>query len=99
MNTGTRWNPFTKQLVVVALLVGAVYLLFRVSEIIPPLIIALFVAYLIALAIPGLQRQTGWPRGVATIVMELFVVLVVFTLPALIAPWLVGAVTGFSTTF
>lgn len=98
MNSGTRWNPFTKQLVVVALLVGAVFLLFRVSEIIPPLIIALFLAYLVAGAIPGLQRQTGWSRGGAAIVMEIFIVLVVLTLPALITPWLINAVTGFAAT-
>ncbi len=99
MNTGTRWNPFTKQLVVVALLVGAVFVLFRVSEIIPPLIIALFLSYLIATVIPWLQRNTGWSRGAAAIIIELFVVLLVFTLPALIMPWLINAVTGFATTF
>lgn len=99
MNTGKPWNPFTKQLVVVVLLVGAVFVLFRVSEIIPPLIIALFLAYLVASAIPWLQRTGGWSRGAAAIVMELVVVLLVFTLPALIAPWLVNAVTGFGATF
>jgi HAD superfamily hydrolase (TIGR01549 family) len=99
MNTGTRWNPFTKQLVVVALLVGAVFLLFRVSEIIPPLIIALFLAYLISIPIPSLQRRTGWSRGAVAVLMELLLVLVVFTLPALIAPWLVNAVTAFGATF
>ncbi len=99
MNSGTRWNPFTKQLVVVALLVGAVFVLFRVSEIIPPLIIALFLAYLVAMAIPALQRQMGWSRGGAAIVMELFIVLIVLTLPALITPWLINAVTAFASTF
>ncbi len=98
MNRGTQWNPFTKQLVVVALLVGAVFLLFRVSEIVPPLIIALFMAYLIAIPIPWLQRTTGWSRTATTAIMELVVVLVVLTLPALITPWLVNAVTGFGAT-
>lgn len=99
MNTGTEWNPFSKQLAVVVLLLGAVFLLFRVSVIIPPLIIALFLAYLIASAIPGLQRQMGWSRGAAALVMELLIVLAVLTLPALITPWLINAVTGFGDTF
>jgi HAD superfamily hydrolase (TIGR01509 family) len=99
MNMGTRWNPFTKQLVVVALLVGAVFLLFRISEIIPPLIISLLLAYLIATAIPWLQRQTGMSRGAAAVLIELFAVLLVFTVPALVAPWLFGAVTQFVQTF
>ncbi len=98
MNTGTQWNPFAKQLAVVALLVGAVFLLFRVSEIIPPLVIALFFAYLISTPIPWLQQQTGWPRGAATVVVELFFMLLFLTVPALIAPWLVNAVTGFGAT-
>lgn len=98
MNTGTRWNPFTKQLAVVALLIGAVFLLFRVAEIVPPLIIALFFAYLISVPIPWLQRQTGWPRGAATIVIEVFIMLVFLTVPAMIAPWLINAVTTFGST-
>ena len=98
MNTGTRWSPFTKQLVVVTLLVGAVFLVLRISDIIPPLIIALFFAYFISLGIPWVQRNTGWSRGVAAILTELFVLLLVFTVPALITPWLVNAVNGFIGT-
>jgi predicted PurR-regulated permease PerM len=65
MNSDTRWTPFVKQLVVVALLIATVFLLFRVSVIVTPLIIALFLAYLVSVPIPWVQRNTGWPRGAA----------------------------------
>ena len=98
MNPGTRWSPFTKQLVVVALLIGAAFLVLRIGVVIPPLIIALFFAYFISLGIPWVQRNTGWSRGVAAILTELFILLILFTVPALITPWLVNAVNGFIST-
>jgi predicted PurR-regulated permease PerM/phosphoglycolate phosphatase-like HAD superfamily hydrolase len=98
MSQGPRWTPFTKQLVVVALLVGAAFLLLRVSVVIPPLIIALFFAYFISVGIPWVQRNTGWSRGASAALTEIFILLLVLTLPALIAPWLVNAVNGFITT-
>lgn len=98
MNRGTQWTPFTKQLVVVAVLLGIVFLLFRVSVIISPLIIALFFAYFISLGIPWVQRNSGWSRGAAAALTEIFLLLVVLTVPALVAPWLINAITGFGST-
>ncbi len=98
MNRGTQWTPFTKQLVVVALLVGAAFLLFRVSAVIPPLIIALVFAYFISVGIPWVQRNTGWSRGAAAILTEIFILILVLIVPAAITPWLLNAVTGFGNT-
>jgi predicted PurR-regulated permease PerM/phosphoglycolate phosphatase-like HAD superfamily hydrolase len=98
MSRGTQWTPFTKQLVVVALLIGAAFLLFRVSSVIPPLIIALVFAYFISVGIPLVQRNTGWSRGAAAGVTEFFILLLVLIVPAAITPWLVNAVTGFGNT-
>ena len=82
----------------VTLLVGAAFLVLRIGVIIPPLIIALFLAYFISLGIPWVQRNTGWSRGVAAILTEIFILLLLFTVPALITPWLVNAVNGFIGT-
>ncbi len=98
MNRGTQWTPFTKQLVVVALLVGAAFLLLRVSGVITPLIIALVFAYFISVGIPVVQRNTGWSRGASGLVTEFFLLIVVLIVPAAITPWLVNAVTGFGAT-
>ena len=98
MNRGTQWTPFTKQLVVVALLIGAAFLLFRVSSVIAPLIIALLFAYFISVGIPWVQRNSGWSRGVAAGLTEIFILIVVLIVPAAITPWLVNAVTGFGAT-
>ena len=98
MDPRTQWTPFTKQLVVVALLVGAAFLLFRISGIIPPLIIALLFAYFISVGIPWVQRNTGWSRGAAAGLTEFFILILVLIVPAAITPWLVNAVTAFGST-
>jgi HAD superfamily hydrolase (TIGR01549 family) len=98
MDPRTQWTPFTKQLVVVALLVGAAFLLFRISGIIPPLIIALLFAYFISVGIPWVQRNTGWSRGAAAGLTEFFILILVLIVPAAITPWLVNAITAFGST-
>ncbi len=99
MHSDTHWTPFVKQLVTVALLVAVVFLLSRVSVIIAPLIIALFLAYLVSVPIPWAQRNTGWSRTAVVAVVQVLAVLVLFALPAAIAPRLVNAVGAFSVTF
>ena len=99
MNSDTRWTPFVKQLVTVALLIAVVFLLFRINVIIAPLIIAFFLAYLVSIPVPWLQRGTGWSRTGAVFFVELLAVLVVSLLPVTIVPWFVNAVNVFSATF
>ena len=91
----TRWSPFIKQVITVALLVGVAFLLFRVSVLIGPVILALLLAYVVSLPIKRIMSSWGWSRSAAVIVTELIVVLLVLTVPAAITPWLVNAVTGF----
>jgi len=98
MDSGTRWSPFTKQLVLIALLIGTVYLLFRAAVIIPPLIIALVLAYMISVPVPWVQRNTGWSRTAAVGLTELIIVLLVLTVPAAAAPWFMNAVNAFANT-
>jgi predicted PurR-regulated permease PerM len=98
MNRGTQWTPFTKQLVVVALLIGTALLLLRITNVIPPLIIALVFAYFVSVGIPWVQRNTGWSRGASAALTQFFILLLVLIVPAAITPWLVNAVTGFGST-
>ncbi len=94
----TRWSPFFKQLVTVTLLIGAVWLLVRARQLIPPVIIALLLAYLVSLPVGWILRRTGWPRTPVALVSQIVVVLLLLTIPALIAPWAVNAFTAFSNT-
>jgi len=99
MSSDTRWTPFVKQLVVVAILVAVVFLLSRVKVIIAPLIIACFLAYLVSVPVPWLQRNTGWSRTAAVGVVELLVVAVFASLPVTIVPWFINAVNAFGANF
>lgn len=91
----TRWNPFFKQLVVVALLIGAVWLLARTQVVWAPLILAFFLAYLVSLLAGWVLRRTGWPRTLVVIVSEIVVLVLLLTVPAVVMPSLVNTLIGF----
>jgi len=95
---GNRWSPFVKQLVVIGLLVGVVWLVARVRVLIAPVIIALLLAYLVSMPVGWILRRTGWSRAPVVLLTEIVVVLVLLTIPALIAPWAVNAFTAFGNT-
>lgn len=94
----TRWNPFVKQLVIIGLLIGAIWLLARVSAVLTPLILAFLLAYLVSLPAGWLLRHTGWPRSLVVALSELIVVLLLLTVPAAIMPSLVNTLIGFTNT-
>lgn len=94
----TRWNPFVKQLVIIGLVVGAVWLLARVSAILAPLILAFLLAYLISLPAGWLLRRTGWPRSLVVVFSELVVVVLLLTVPAAVMPSVVNTLIGFTNS-
>lgn len=91
----TRWNSFVKQIVIIGVVVGAVWLLSRLTAVFAVLILALILAYLISLLAGWVQRGTGWPRTPVVILSEIVVVVLLLTLPAAIAPSLVNTLIGF----
>lgn len=94
----TRWNPFIKQLVIIGLVVGAVWLLARVSAILAPLILAFLLAYLVSLPAGWLLRRTGWPRSLVVALSELVVVVLLLTVPAAVMPSVVNTLIGFTNS-
>ena len=58
-----RWSPFVKQLIVVIVLLGTVWLLAQVQVIIAPIIIALLLAYIVSLPVGRILHRTGWRRA------------------------------------
>ena len=93
-----RWSPFVKQLIVVILLLGTVWLLAQVHAIIPPVIIALLLAYIVSLPVDWILHRTGWRRGPVVLITQTVVVLLLLTIPALITPWAVNAFGAFGNT-
>jgi HAD superfamily hydrolase (TIGR01509 family) len=93
-----RWSPFIKQLVLIAILAVGVWLLVQARTVLPALILALLLGYIVAQPVPRFVRGTGWPRGVAVAISELLVLLVIMIFGAVILPWLVSALSTFVAT-
>lgn len=95
----TRWSPFVKQLVVIALLIAGVWLVARVQAVLAPLVLALLLAYIVSQPAEWIIRRTGWPRVPVILATQLVVLLILLTVPAIVAPGLVSAFTVFGNTF
>lgn len=95
----TRWSPFVKQLVIIILLIVGVWLLARVQAVLAPLVLALLLAYIVSLPAGWIIRRTGWPRGPVILITQIVVLAVLLTVPAMIAPSVVSALTVFGNTF
>ncbi len=93
-----RWSPFVKQLIVVILLFGTVWLLAQIHVIIPPVIIALLLAYIVSVPVGWILHRTGWRRAPVVLITQIVVVLLLLTIPALITPWAVNAFGAFGNT-
>jgi len=81
-----RWQPFTKNVVLIIILLGAALALFRFSSILPPTIIACLLAYVLAPLITGLQRRARIPRALGILLVYLVLLGVVSLLPILFFP-------------
>ena len=83
-----RW-PYPSKLVISLLVLGlAIYLLSSFSVVIPPLIIAIIIAFVLSPIAKGLQRRLHLPRILAIMLSYLIAILVVVLFPSIIIPWL-----------
>ncbi len=87
--TRPRWSPSTRALVTGGLLALGAYLVSRFSEVIPPLILASVLAYVLSPAVTWLQWRLRLPRGLATLLVYLIVLSGLGLLLALLVPPLV----------
>ncbi len=89
----TRWTTTTKLVVLISVLVVGAWLLVQFGQVIPPLVVAFILAFLIKPPTDGLVRRTGWPRGLAAAVVLLITLLLLGLAPVLITPSLATLVT------
>jgi predicted PurR-regulated permease PerM len=80
------WSPTTKIFVIALLLGFLVYLLWRFSAVITPLVLAVVIAYVLAPLVGRLQRLLHIPRVLATLLVYVVLLIVIFAIPALLAP-------------
>ncbi len=85
-----RWSAQTKWTVSMVLLAFAVYLVFRFSEVLPPLVLAVVLAYVISPLVRWLEQRTPLGRGWATALVYLLLLGVVAALLAVGVPLLVS---------
>lgn len=84
-----RWSPLTKQIIVVGGLIAGVWLVFRFSSILSPLVIALLLAYILTPLVNGIHRRVRMPRWLILVFVYLLLLVAFGVLPALVIPGLV----------
>ena len=85
----SRWDTATKRTVIVILLIAGVALLWLSRSVIPILVIAAIVAYLMS-PLVGLLERVRVPRAVSTIILFVLLLVILVLLPILLAPVLVA---------
>jgi HAD superfamily hydrolase (TIGR01509 family) len=88
-----RWSPLTKQIVVVGGLVAAVWLVFRFSSILSPLIISLMLAYILTPMVNWIHHRIRIPRWIILLCVYLLLLVALTLTPALVIPGLIDQFT------
>jgi predicted PurR-regulated permease PerM len=89
-----RWSIETRRWVILALIIGAVWLVYQELEILPPIILALLLAYLLNPLVTYLYRRQRIPRFFAVVLIYLALILVLIGAVSLLTPVLVREVRG-----
>jgi len=93
-NLRPRWSSRTKLTIVIAMVALCVYLLYRFSEVLAPMALALILAYVLSPAVGLVQARFKMKRTPATIVIYLLVIAAVIGLLVAIIPPLAAQFTG-----
>jgi HAD superfamily hydrolase (TIGR01509 family) len=88
----TKWSPTVKRLVVIGLVILLLVAAYLLRALIPPIGLAVVLAYLLKPLADRLERRTKWPRT-AVVLLVFFVLLVVLSLiPVVVVPYVVNQV-------
>ena len=85
-----QWSDSTKRSVTIALAIVFVVVLYRFNDILPPLIIAVIIAYILTPVVDYLNRRTPVPRSLCVLVVDLAALALVAVIPAVAAPALIS---------
>jgi predicted PurR-regulated permease PerM len=91
-----RWSTTTKLVVVLLSLALFIYLLFRFSAVIPPLVLALILAYVLSPPVNFIERRLHFPRGLAILLAYLVLLGLTAVILALIIPPFLIQLSGLS---
>ncbi len=86
----SHWSSQTKLVVILILLAIAAYLIYRFRVIIGPLVLAIILSYLLTPAVDALEARFKLPRGFATFLAYISLVIILSAILMLIIPLLVN---------
>jgi predicted PurR-regulated permease PerM len=89
-----RWSPQVKIVISLLLLALFVYLLFRFSSVLTPLILSIILAYVLSPMVNLFQKQARLPRGLATLLVYISVLIIIVASFMLIIPPLANQLAG-----
>ncbi len=89
----THWSRTTKRLVVVGLIIALLLLLYLFRALLPPLAIAMVVAYVLKPVVDVVERRVRLPRLLAVFLVFFALLLILSIIPATVVPYLVDQVT------
>jgi predicted PurR-regulated permease PerM/phosphoglycolate phosphatase-like HAD superfamily hydrolase len=91
--TSTEWSRTTKRLVVVGLVIILLLVLYVFRALLPPVAIALVLAYLLKPLADQLERRAKLPRALAVVLVFLTLLLIISIVPIWVVPFAVDWVT------
>jgi predicted PurR-regulated permease PerM len=90
----TTWSFETRRWAILALIIGAVWLTYQELEILPPIVLALLLAYLLNPLVSYLHQRQRIPRVLAVALIYLVLILILVGAVGLLVPVLVREVRG-----
>jgi predicted PurR-regulated permease PerM len=99
MTSRPRWSITTKALVSALLIGFFIYLLVQFRVVIPPIVIASILAYILSPLVSRIETRVGGRRWLATVIVYLILIGLLAIGPALVIPPLVDRISGLSLAF
>jgi predicted PurR-regulated permease PerM len=94
-----RWDGWTKRLVIIIGLLVALWIAYISRPIIPVLVIAAILAFLMSPVVNFFNRRLRLPRGLATTLAYLLLFLIILLIPVLVVPASIQAVRSINIDF
>jgi HAD superfamily hydrolase (TIGR01549 family) len=88
----TEWSRTTKRLVTVGLIIILILLLYVFRALLPPLLLAIVLAYILKPLVDWVEKRLQVPRTLAVILVYLVVLAVLVTVPVTVVPYAVERV-------
>jgi predicted PurR-regulated permease PerM/beta-phosphoglucomutase-like phosphatase (HAD superfamily) len=93
-----RWNTITKASVIAAVVLLALWAVIMLRVMIPATIIAFLLAFVLGYPVNWIQRQTGWARTPAIVLLYGIIILLFVLMPILVFPRASGLAASLQQT-